>query len=155
MATNGTNGVNGASKHRDLNICIAGAGMGGLTCALALAKRGFTNINVYETASNLGFVGAGIQMAPNMARILDRLGCWDDIWPDATDIKEASIRQHDTEKELSHVMMPHIREEYGYPHMVGHRSKLAGGIFDNCKRQDKAVNFFWRSTISKVVAFTP
>ena len=67
--------------------------MAGLTCALALAKKGFTNISVYETASNLGFVGAGIQMAPNMARILDRLGCWDGIWPDATDIKEASIRR--------------------------------------------------------------
>jgi len=93
MAVNGTNGVNGAGNQRDLNICIAGAGMGGLTCALALAKKGFTNINVYETASNLGFVGAGIQMAPNMARILDRLGCWDDIWPDATDIREASIRR--------------------------------------------------------------
>jgi len=52
-------------------------------------------------------------------------------------------------------MMPHIRQEYGYPHMVGHRSKLAGGIFENCQRQNKAVNFFWKSTISKVVAFTP
>jgi salicylate hydroxylase len=53
--------------------------MGGLTCALALAKAGFDNIEVYEYASNLGFVGAGIQLAPNMARILDRLGVWRDI----------------------------------------------------------------------------
>jgi salicylate hydroxylase len=66
--------------------------MGGLACALALAKRGFTNIDVYETASNLGFVGAGIQLAPNMARILDRLGCWADIEKEAVDLKETSIR---------------------------------------------------------------
>ena len=41
-------------------MAIIGAGMGGLTCALSLAKQGFENIEVYESASNLGFVGAGI-----------------------------------------------------------------------------------------------
>jgi salicylate hydroxylase len=68
-------------------------GMGGLGCALALAKKGFKHIDVYESASNLGFVGAGIQLAPNMARILDRLGCWDEIFAEATNVKETSIRR--------------------------------------------------------------
>ena len=67
--------------------------MGGLGCALALAKKGFKHIDVYETASNLGFVGAGIQLAPNMIRILDRLGCWEEIFAEATDVKETSIRR--------------------------------------------------------------
>ena len=67
--------------------------MGGLATALALAQKGFLNIDVFETASNLGFVGAGIQLAPNMARILDRLGCWKDIEAEAVDIKETSIRR--------------------------------------------------------------
>lgn len=67
--------------------------MGGLGCALALAKKGFKHIDVYENASNLGFVGAGIQLAPNMTRILDRLGCWDEIFKEATDVKETSIRR--------------------------------------------------------------
>lgn len=66
--------------------------MGGLATALALAKEGFTKIEVYETASDLGFVGAGIQLAPNMARILDRLGVWDPIAKDATKMEGASIR---------------------------------------------------------------
>jgi salicylate hydroxylase len=67
--------------------------MGGLATALALAKKGFSNIEVFETASNLGFVGAGIQLAPNMARILDRLGCWKDIEREAVDLKDTSIRR--------------------------------------------------------------
>ena len=67
--------------------------MGGLACALALKKYGFSRVEVYEAASNLGFVGAGIQMAPNMARILDRLGCWDDIAKEATNVKCTSIRR--------------------------------------------------------------
>jgi salicylate hydroxylase len=66
--------------------------MGGLASALTLAKKGFKHIEVYETASNLGFVGAGIQLAPNMARILDRLGCWEAIEKEAVDLKETSIR---------------------------------------------------------------
>lgn len=67
--------------------------MGGLAAALALAKKGFKQIEVYETASNLGFVGAGIQLAPNMARILDRLGVWTDIEKEAVDLKDTSIRR--------------------------------------------------------------
>lgn len=67
--------------------------MGGLACALALAKQGFQHIDVYESASNLGFVGAGIQLAPNLARILDRLGCWDAVEKEAVDLKETSIRR--------------------------------------------------------------
>lgn len=66
--------------------------MGGLTCALALAKEGFKHIEVYEYASDLGFVGAGIQLAPNMARVLDRLGVWAGIEREAVDIKETSVR---------------------------------------------------------------
>jgi salicylate hydroxylase len=69
------------------------SGMGGLASALALAKEGFKKIDVFESASDLGFVGAGIQLAPNMARILDRLGVWGDIAEEATYIKETSIRR--------------------------------------------------------------
>ncbi len=66
--------------------------MGGLACALALAKEGFEDIHVFETASNLGFVGAGIQLAPNMARILDKFGVWKGIEKEAVRCRETSIR---------------------------------------------------------------
>lgn len=69
--------------------------MGGLGCALALAKKGFKHIDVYETASNLGFVGAGIQMPPNVVRVLDRLGCWPEIEKTCTDVKSSSIRRNE------------------------------------------------------------
>lgn len=67
--------------------------MGGLGAALAFAKKGFKQIDVFETASNLGFVGAGIQMPPNVARVLDRFGVWAEIEAEATDVKETSIRR--------------------------------------------------------------
>ena len=81
-----------AKAPQDLQIAILGAGMGGLTCALALAKRGFKNIDVYENAHDLGFVGAGIQLAPNMARVLDTLGVWKGIEAEAVNIIDTSVR---------------------------------------------------------------
>ncbi|KAK5124051.1 hypothetical protein LTR85_002248 [Meristemomyces frigidus] len=138
----------------DLEICIIGAGMGGLATALALAKQGFRNINVYESASNLGFVGAGIQLAPNMARILDRLGVWADIEREAVDLKDTSIRQGATNQELGHVDLLYIRSTYDYPHMVGHRSSLAGSIHDGCKRE-KDVKFVMSTSAGEVKSWGP
>ena len=50
--------------------------------------------------------------------------------------------------------MKWIPEKYGYKHMVGHRSSLAGEIFDGCKRE-KSVNFFFASPIAKINTFSP
>ena len=66
--------------------------MGGLTTALALARKGFKDIHVYEHASDLGFVGAGIQLAPNMARVLDGLAVWKDTEKEAVNIEDTSVR---------------------------------------------------------------
>jgi salicylate hydroxylase len=66
--------------------------MGGLTCALALAQEGFKHLDVFEYAADLGFVGAGIQLAPNMARVLDRLGVWKKIEAEAVEVKDTSVR---------------------------------------------------------------
>ncbi|ROW13942.1 hypothetical protein VPNG_04169 [Cytospora leucostoma] len=138
----------------DLRIAIIGAGMGGLGCALALAKKGFKDITVYENASNLGFVGAGIQLAPNMNRILDRLGCWQEIYAEATNVKETSIRQGSTDQELTHVDMPDVEEKYGYPHCTGHRSSLAGGIYNGCKKET-AIQFKFSSQLVSFDSFEP
>ncbi|KJX94850.1 salicylate hydroxylase like protein [Zymoseptoria brevis] len=138
----------------DLRVCIAGAGMGGLATALAMASRGFREIHVYESASNLGFVGAGIQLAPNMARILDTLGVWADIEKDAVDLKGTTIRQGSTDDELGKVDLNYIRATYDYPHMVGHRASLAGSMYEGCKRE-KSITFHFSTSIGNVVSYGP
>jgi salicylate hydroxylase len=50
-------------------IAIAGAGIGGLTAALALAAKGF-RVAILEKAERLEEVGAGLQLSPNASRIL-------------------------------------------------------------------------------------
>ncbi|KAF4999244.1 hypothetical protein FGRMN_2608 [Fusarium graminum] len=139
---------------KDLHIAIMGAGMGGLGAALALAKRGFKHIDVYEAASSLGFVGAGIQMAPNMGRILDRMGCWEDIEREATRVAGSSIRQGATNVELAHVDMPDIKGKYGYSHLCGHRSSLAGHLYEACKKEAN-VNFHFATSLVEIESFSP
>ena len=54
-------------------IVVAGAGIGGLTAALALAGRGF-RVVVLEKAERLEEAGAGLQLSPNASRVLIDLG---------------------------------------------------------------------------------
>jgi salicylate hydroxylase len=54
-------------------IFVAGAGIGGLTASLALARQGF-RIVVLEKADRLEEAGAGLQLSPNASRILVDLG---------------------------------------------------------------------------------
>src|SRR5215207_7627703 len=56
-----------------MRIPIVGAGIGGLTAALALRQAGF-DPHVYEQASVLREVGAGVAISPNAVKILHRLG---------------------------------------------------------------------------------
>ncbi len=56
-----------------MQVAVIGAGLGGLTAALALARRGIA-VTVFEQAEALGEVGAGITVSPNAGRVLDHLG---------------------------------------------------------------------------------
>ncbi|KAL9053766.1 MAG: hypothetical protein Q9162_004564 [Coniocarpon cinnabarinum] len=157
---------------RTMKICIIGAGesvggllywrsgltwegMGGLTSALALAKRGFKDIEVYEYAPDLGFVGAGIQLAPNLARILDRLGVWEDIVRESVVINETSVLEGHDNRELGHQRMEGLREQYGYNHVVGHRSTLAHAIYQGCLREPSSIKFRFDTAVESVKSFGP
>ena len=55
------------------SVAIIGGGIGGLSAALSLLQAG-VDVQVYEQAPMLGEVGAGLQVSPNAARVLHRLG---------------------------------------------------------------------------------
>jgi salicylate hydroxylase len=54
-------------------VAVAGAGLGGLTAALALIAKGF-DVSVFEQSSELREVGAGVQLGPNAMRVYAALG---------------------------------------------------------------------------------
>lgn len=130
--------------------------MGGLTAALEFAKKGFKQIHVYEDAPALGFVGAGIQIAPNLIRILDTLGVWEDssLEKEATHVKEVCIYDGTANKELVRVSMGDMCDRYGYAHYAAHRASLAGSIFDAVKAQPN-VHFHFGQTLQSIISFGP
>ena len=58
-------------------VTIAGAGIGGLAAAVALARRG-AKVRVLEQADAISEVGAGLQISPNGVVVLDALGLGDE-----------------------------------------------------------------------------
>jgi salicylate hydroxylase len=56
-----------------LRAAIVGGGIGGIAAAVTLARRG-VDVRVYEQAPRLAEVGAGVVLAPNSLRLLERLG---------------------------------------------------------------------------------
>ncbi|WP_295849648.1 FAD-dependent monooxygenase [Tardiphaga sp.] len=71
-------------------IVIAGAGIGGLTAALALAARG-CRVVVVEKAARLEEAGAGLQLSPNASRVLTDLGLRPRLAPTITAPDAVSI----------------------------------------------------------------
>jgi salicylate hydroxylase len=61
-----------------MRVAIVGAGIGGLTAAIALRRTGL-DAHVYEQASILREVGAGIATSPNALKVLERLGLADTL----------------------------------------------------------------------------
>ncbi|KAF2107730.1 salicylate 1-monooxygenase [Lophiotrema nucula] len=57
-----------------LQIAVAGAGIAGLTTAIALKQHPNIDVQIYERASKLQEIGASIALGPNGLRTLERLG---------------------------------------------------------------------------------
>jgi 3-hydroxybenzoate 6-monooxygenase len=68
------------SSDRLPDTLIVGGGIGGLSAALCIARQGGA-VNVLEHSKSFAEVGAGIQLAPNATRILQRVGVLDMILP--------------------------------------------------------------------------
>ena len=73
------------------SIAVIGGGIGGLTAAACLLRAGF-DVHVYEQASRLSEVGAGINIGPNASRILHRLGIAEEL--KKTGIKPVTLTEN-------------------------------------------------------------
>jgi salicylate hydroxylase len=105
-------------------VVIAGAGLGGLTAALALLERGF-DVELYEQAEELNELGAGIQLGPNGSRILLALGlgrAMQKIVAEPT-AKEVRLWSSDEVWKLFDLGRDSL-ERFGAPYWMVHRGDL-------------------------------
>jgi salicylate hydroxylase len=116
-------------------VAVIGGGIGGLTCALALLRRGI-DVDVYEQSGVLKEAGAGVQIGSNGTRVLYALG-----------LKEAlaSVQVIPSRREIRHWRTGETWnwfelgttsvERYGTPHVMLHRGDLLALLADAVQRE--------------------
>ncbi len=103
-------------------IAIIGAGIGGLTTALALQKAG-VKVVVFEGAPEIKPVGAGIAMASNAMQVFDRLGVRNAIENAGHRITKMVITDHRL-RTLSSTSLEKFERKYGLYNVAIHRADL-------------------------------
>jgi salicylate hydroxylase len=107
-----------------LDIVIVGAGIGGLTAALALQRRGH-RVRLREQAAELGEVGAGVMMSPNATRVLIALGLGAGLAADGLTPRYTAVRDSRDGRELSRTEVGDaVAKRHGAPFYYIHRADL-------------------------------
>lgn len=105
-------------------VVIAGAGIGGLTAAANLLQAGF-DVSVYEQASVLGEIGAGIQMSANAMHVLRHLGLGEQIARTGVQPEAYVFRLFDTGEIVQQFSLAEQHEQlHGAPYVQIHRADL-------------------------------
>lgn len=114
-------------------ILIAGAGLGGLTAAACLLKKGF-DVRVFEQASQLGEIGAGIQQSANSVKVLFDLGLRDQLEKIAVKPLEYEFRRFDTAELLHKIPFAAAHEAaHGAPYYHLHRADFHRILVDKVR----------------------
>ena len=109
---------------RSRTIVIAGAGIGGLTAALTLARVGF-RVAVLEQAPLLEPVGAGIQLSPNATRVLAGLGLTERLRPHVVAPEAIRVVEARSGRDIVRIPLGEAAaKRYGAPYWVIHRADL-------------------------------
>lgn len=127
------------------DVLIAGAGIGGLTLAVALQRRG-VRVRVLERSPRLGAAGAGIALAPNGIKGLSRIGLADEALRAGATIARSGFRDDQGRPIGPDLEMEPLWSALGAPGVALHRARLhallAGALGPEVIRLDSPVTAF-------------
>jgi 3-hydroxybenzoate 6-monooxygenase len=118
-------------------VLVAGGGIGGLACALALSRRGLA-VKVMEQSAQIGEIGAGIQLGPNAFSAFDALGVGEAARSRA--VYTERILMMDAIDESEVVNMPlgePFRRRFGNPYAVTHRADMHLSLLEGVRESDR------------------
>ena len=116
-----------------MSILIAGGGIGGLSCAVALAEKGHET-HILEQAESFSEVGAGIQIGPNGMRILHHWGLREILRNKGARPLQIRISDGWSGRLLNRVPLGEVAERrYGAPYKVFHRAELQEALLQKAQ----------------------
>lgn len=114
-------------------ILIAGAGIGGLSAAAGLARKGISSL-VLEQSAKLGEIGAGIQIGPNGFHCFDALGIGEVMRREAVYVDALRLMDAKGGEEICRIPLGEdFRQFFGNPYAVVHRADLHRRLLDACE----------------------
>ncbi|MGC2012320.1 MAG: FAD-dependent oxidoreductase, partial [Pseudolabrys sp.] len=112
------------------HVIIAGAGIAGLTAALALARAGI-RVTVYEQAEKLEETGAGVQLSPNGSRVLIALGLRERLASVAVAPPAIRVMSGGSAREVVRIPLgDEVERRFGAPYWSIHRGDLQAALVD-------------------------
>ena len=110
-----------------MQVVIAGGGIGGLAAALAASRAG-CNVRLLERAATFSEVGAGVQLGPNVTRVLDAWGLSDALRSVAAFPARLQVRSAERGEVLGELPLGQaMAMRYGAPYATVHRADLQIG----------------------------
>ena len=129
-------------------VLVAGGGIGGLAAALALVREGY-RVKVIEQASQIGEIGAGIQLSPNAFAACDALGVGEHLRAKAVYTEEMIMFDAIDAKRVASISLGEgFRERFGNPYAVIHRADIHGALFEGVQATTEGIEFL---TSTKIV----
>ena len=113
-------------------ILIAGGGLGGLTAALALGRKGHA-VRVLEQAQQFAPIGYGIQLGPNVFPMFDRIGVTAAVMREATIPNNILMLDALSGEEVTHIPTgASFRARFTHPYIIIHREDIHRVLIEAC-----------------------